>query len=227
MSVKLDKNEDEPELISLPKKPGRASSVLAFFLGLSVLILVCFFCFYQFVAKPMHHTAVAPAQRLADAMSDIFGAKVKVNGATVVLEQSEIEELSLVQRKTQAITKYETIWMGSKKILIVRCDFVVKAGFDLSEGGEWGLLEGRIDGELPRGAILSVEPLGDFEIYHSENGTFNKLSSEDHAEAFNLLKNQARKDAENSDIIEEAEKTLIRRINDKLGYERVPQERLL
>ena len=203
--------------------------VFAFFLGLALLVAVGFVCFYYFVVKPMSETAQAPVDKLADAMSSVFGVKLKVSGVSVILEEAEIGELALVQRKTQAITKYETTWLGSKKTLIVRCDFLVKAGFDLSAGGSWGLLAAEIEGALPRGKILSVEPLGDFEIYFAESGTFNKLSSEDHAQAFNFLKEQAKKDAEASDIVEEAEEVLIRRLNDRLGImddEMILKERL-
>ena len=62
-----------------------------------------------------------------------------------------------------------------------------------------------------------MEPIGDFEIYYAESGTLNRLSAEDHASAFNYLKNQARRDAELSDVGEEAERVLLRRINDRLN----------
>jgi hypothetical protein len=140
-----------------------------------------------------------------------------VSGSTAVLEKAEIGELALVQRKTSAITKFQTTWLGSEKTLIVRADFIVKAGFDLSEGGQWGILDGEINGAMPRGKVLSVEPQGDFEVYYAENGAINRLSPDDHARAFNYLKNQARKDAERSDISIEAERVLRRRIVDRMG----------
>lgn len=181
--------------------------------GLTLLMVAGFACFYFF----FHKVTTAPVDKLAEALSSVLGAEVTVSGSTAVLEKSEIGELALVQRKTQAITKYETSWMGSNKVLIVRCDFLVKAGFDLSEGGQWGIMEGRINGPLPKGKVLSVEPMGDFEIYYSESGTLNRLNPQDHASAFNYLKNQARRDAENSDVGQEAERVLLRRLNDRMG----------
>ena len=210
--------------------------VLAFFLGLSLLLITGFSCFYYFIAKPMQQTATAPIDRLASAMSQIFATTVSVAGESAVLEQSEIGELALIQREISSITRYQTRWMGSKKTLIVRANFTVKAGFDLSEGGQWGIITSsgaassvantatnsvntgyHIDGALPKGEILSVEPSGDFEIYHADNGTLNKLSSQDHAEAFNLLKAQARRDAEASDAPAAAEALLRQRLADLLG----------
>ena len=129
-------------------KKSRLPGVLwALFGGLTLLLVTGFACFYFFV----HKVATAPVDKLAEALSSVLGTEVTVTGSTAVLEKSEIGELALVQRKTQAITKYETSWMGSQKILIVRGDFLVKAGFDLSEGGQWGIMEGRINGPLPRG----------------------------------------------------------------------------
>ncbi len=65
--------------------------------------------------------------------------------------------------------------------------------------------------------MLSVEPIGDFEIYYSESGALNRLNPQDHASAFNYLKKQARRDAERSDIGEEAKGVLLRRLSDRMG----------
>ncbi len=195
-------------------KKSRVPGILwALFGGFTLLLVAGFACFYFFFNK----VTTAPIDQLAEALSTVLGTEVKVSGSTAVLEKSEIGELALVQRKTQAITKYQTSWMGSDKILIVRCDFLVKAGFDLSEGGQWGIMEGRINGPLPKGKVLSVEPIGDFEIYYSESGTLNRLNPQDHASAFNYLKKQARRDAERSDIGEEAKGVLLRRLSDRMG----------
>jgi len=211
-----DASAEIPRPITAEKtvvRKSRSSWLWALFGGLSLLTVAGFASFYYFVSKP----TAAPVHRLAEALSGVFGTEVKVSGSTAVLEKSEIGELALVQRKTQAITKFETTWMGSNKLLIVRGDFLVKAGFDLSEGGQWGILEGKVNGPLPRGKVLSCEQIGELEIYYAESGSLNRLSPQDHATAFNYLKNQARHDAERSDIGKEAEKALLRRINDRLS----------
>ena len=205
--------ESTPVAQAAVKKSRLPGTIWAVCGGLTMLMLVGFGCVYFFFNK----VTADPLGRLADALSDVLGTEVVVTGSTAVLEKSEIGELALVQRKIQAITKYQKSWMGSDKILIVRADFVVKAGFDLSEGGHWGILDGQISGPLPEGKVLSVEPLGDFEVYYAESGAINWLNAEDHASAFNALKNQARRDAEISDIGNEAERVLLRRISDRMG----------
>ncbi len=207
--------------MSEPVKPAKSRSaagcLLALCVGLSVLVLAMGASFYFFVSKPMADQGGRAVDRLADALSGVFGKTVEVKGSTAVLEKSEIEELAVVQRKIQVITKYETTWMGSKNTMIFRGDFLVKAGFDLSDGGQWTLVDGKISGEFPRAKVLSVEQMGDVELYYSENGLINRLSPADHASAVNRLVWQAKKDARRSDITAEAEKILRQRINDRLG----------
>ncbi len=195
------------------QKKSCASSIMAVSVGIILLMVAGTACFYFMVSR----ATVAPVDKLAEALSTIMGTEVTVRGSTAVLEKSEIDELAVVQRKTQAIVKYETSWLGSKKILIVRGDFLLKAGFDFAEGGSWEILNGKINGKLPQGKVLSVEPIGDFEIYHSGNGAINRLNPQDHANAYNHLKKQARRDAERSDIGREAERVLMRRINDRMN----------
>ena len=196
-------------------KSSRAPKVIwAVFGGVSVLAATMILGVSLFFKM----TFDKPVQTFANALGNALGTHVEVSGSTAVLEKSEIGELAVVQRKTQVITKFETTWLGSKKMLIVRGDFLVKAGFDLSEGGEWIIMDGMIDGPIPEGKVLSVEPMGDFEIYHAENGTINRLEPQDHARAFNHLKDQARRDGQRSDIAREAERVLLRRLGDHMRF---------
>ncbi len=197
-----------------PKRSRAAGVIWAIFGGVSLLAATIILAVSMFFKM----TFDKPVETFANALGNVLGTQVEVTGSTAVLEKSEIGELAVVQRKTQAITKFETTWLGSKKMLIVRGDFLVKAGFDLSEGGEWIIMNGMIDGPIPEGKVLSVEPMGDFEIYHAENGTINRLEPQDHARAFNHLKDQARRDAQRGDIAREAERVLIRRLADQMRF---------
>ena len=92
----------------VPQKKSRAASIWAFFGGFTLLVAVGMIvgvaCFYFMVSR----AASAPVDKLAQALSTVLGTEVTVSGSTAVLEKSEIGELALVQRKTQAIVKYET-----------------------------------------------------------------------------------------------------------------------
>ncbi|MBK1792317.1 DUF4230 domain-containing protein [Persicirhabdus sediminis] len=197
--------------------------------GVALLMVVGFSCFHFFVAKPVHDSAsrgISLIEKAASAMGIVFNEKVEIKGNTAVLAKAKIEELAVCQRKTQVIVKYKTQWWGSEKMLIVRGDFLVKAGFDLSAGGQWSIIDGRMSGDFPEAKVLSVEPVGDFEIYYSQGGIINQLSSEDHLRAFNALKNQARRDAENSDIMDEASGILRQRFRDLMDGQLLWEEQL-
>lgn len=191
------------------QRKSAAGTVLAFFVGLALLVLVGAGCFYFFVGKP----AAVPLDRFARALEQVTQRKVEVKGSTVMLEQSAVSELAVVERQTQSMIKYETRWLASDNVLIVRGDFVVKAGFDLDKVANLALIDGRIGGSWPRAEVLSVE-LVDYEVFFSQNGTINKLQQKDQEGALLLLLAEARKNAQESDIREEAERRLQERLED-------------
>jgi hypothetical protein len=185
------------------------ATVWAFFGGLALLVVVGMASFYFFVGKP----ATAPLDRFAKVLEQVTQRKVVVSGSTVTLEESGVSELAVVQRKTQSLIKYETSWLTSENILIVRGEFVVKAGFDLSKVTKIEMVDGEVSGTWPEAEILSVE-LKDYEVFFSQDGTINKLQPKDQEEAIVLLLEQAREDAQESDLREEAERRLRERLED-------------
>lgn len=185
------------------------ATVWAFFGGLALLVVVGMASFYFFVGKP----ATAPLDRFAKVLEQVTQRKVVVSGSTVTLEESGVSELAVVQRKTQSLIKYETSWLTSENILIVRGEFVVKAGFDLSKVTKIEMVDGEVSGTWPEAEILSVE-LKDYEVFFSQDGTINKLQAKDQEEAIVLLLEQAREDAQESDLREEAERRLRERLED-------------
>ena len=185
------------------------ATVWAFFGGLALLMVVGMASFYFFVGKP----ATAPLDRFAKVLEQVTQRKVVVSGSTVTLEESGVSELAVVQRKTQSLIKYETSWLTSENILIVRGEFVVKVGFDLSKVTKIEMVDGEVSGTWPEAEILSVE-LKDYEVFFSQDGTINKLQPKDQEEAIVLLLEQAREDAQESDLREEAERRLRERLED-------------
>ncbi|NNC88081.1 MAG: DUF4230 domain-containing protein [Akkermansiaceae bacterium] len=194
------------------RRPSVVPAILAVFAGAAVLVLTGFFGFYQFVAKP----AASPLHSFAAVLERITERKTRVTGSTMTIEKSEVMELAVVQRRTHAIIKYETRWLGSDNLLIVRGEFLVKAGFDLDEAGPFTLADGMVTGDWPPAKVLTVELL-DYDVYFSKNGTLNKLKPEDQAEAIRRLLAQARSDAAESDILEDAERRLRQRMEDLGG----------
>ncbi|MFW2386617.1 MAG: DUF4230 domain-containing protein, partial [Akkermansiaceae bacterium] len=181
----------------LQKKPSR---VLSFFIGLSLLLAVGAGALYFLVARPAMQ-AMSPVARLVEALENITDHEVSVNGSSITLARAEMRELAVVERRVQSLVKYETKWLGSDKMIIVKGDFLVKAGFDLTEFEGFELEGERVVGQWPDAKVLSVEQL-DYDIFFSKNGVVNKLSENDYEAVSNLLQKQAREDAElRSDIL--------------------------
>lgn len=205
----------------LQKKPSR---VLSFFIGLSLLLAVGAGALYFLVARPAMQ-AMSPVARLVEALENVTDHKVSVNGSSITLARVEMRELAVVERRVQSMVKYETKWLGSDKMIIVKGDFLVKAGFDLTEFEGFELEGERVVGQWPDAKVLSVEQL-DYDIFFSKNGVVNKLSENDYEAVSNLLQKQAREDAElRSDILESAERVIRTRLDDLSGglYEWEPK----
>jgi len=200
---------------SYPDPPARRGGgrVLAFFIGLSILVVSSVIAFYHFIGKP----ALSPMDRLAEALHQVTDNEVTVSGNSVTLARAEMRELAVVERKVQSMVKYETKWMGSDKTIIVKGDFLVKAGFDLTEFEGFELEGEQVIGAWPPAKVLSVEQL-DYEIFFSRNGVVNKLNQSDFENVSNLLQKQARQDAvEHSDILQDAERVIRTRLEDLGG----------
>ncbi|MDB4354002.1 DUF4230 domain-containing protein [Akkermansiaceae bacterium] len=207
----------DPDLpASLPPaepRGRRGGRILAFFIGVTILLVGGMAAFYYFIGKP----AMSPVDRLAEALRNVTDNEVTVSGSSVTLARAEMRELAVVERKVQSMVKYETKWLGSDKMLIVKGDFLIKAGFDLTEFDGFELDGSKVVGDWPAAKVLSVEQL-DYEIFFSKSGVVNKLSKEDFQQVTNLLQKQARVDAEeNSDILESAERVIQRRLEDLSG----------
>ena len=196
-----------------PTPPKRGSRILAFFMGLTILTVCGIAAFYYFIGKP----AMSPMERLAEALSNVTENEVTVSGNSVTLARAEMRELAVVERKVQSMVKYETKWLGSDKMIIVKGDFLVKAGFDLTEFNGFELEGEKVVGAWPEAKVLSVEQL-DYEVFFSKSGMVNKLSDADFEIVSNLLQKQAREDAEeHSDILQDAERVIRTRLEDLSG----------
>jgi len=188
----------------------RGSRTFSFFIGLTILLVGVIAALYFFIGKP----ALSPVEQLAKALQQVTNQQVTIEGHTVTLARNSIRELAVVERHVQSMVKYETQWMGSDKLIIVQGDFLVKAGFDLSEFEGFELRGEQVIGTWPKAKILSLEQL-DYRIFYSQNGVVNKLQDQDYETVTNLLQKQARQDAEDrSDILEDAEGLIKRRLHD-------------
>lgn len=191
---------------------------LWFGVAMSLTIATAGFVWWFFFVKPVESNVGALRLAVAHALERITGQQVTVSSNTVTLKKSNIAELNVVQRKTQTILRHESSRLGSKSTLILRGDFVIKAGFDLTKPFSVNFNEetGEVRAEFPPAKVTSVEMIN-YEVYFAESGVINKIKPEDQEMATQQMLAQARMEAERSDIKEEAEAQLARRLKDILG----------
>jgi hypothetical protein len=191
---------------------------LWFFLGLTALVLACGVVGWLLFLRPAEKAASSVRDAVANALTAITGQRVVIQSNTVTLEKSNISELNVVQRRTQTITKVETSLLGSTATLIMRGEFIVKAGFDLTKPFSVTVNEqtGEVMADFPPAKITSVEMVKD-EIYYSDNGLITRNTPEITKMAYGQMLTQARLEAERSDIKEEAEAQLAQRLKDLLN----------
>lgn len=187
-------------------------------LGLALVVLAGGFVGWLLLVRPAEKAAGSLRDTVVSALEKITGEQFTVTSNTVILQKSTIAELNVVQRKSQTMTKIETTLFGSKATLILRGDFVVKAGFDLTQPLSVTVNDttGEVRADFPPAKITSVE-LKNYDVFFSDNGLINKITPEHTGLATQQMLAQARLDAEKSDIKEEAEAQLQTRLKDLLG----------
>ncbi len=192
------------------KKSGkRFLGIALLFFAISLLLVGVVAWYFLTYAQPL----ADPVNRLKSALETITKNEIKQEGLTLEIQTNSIQELATVEREMQSIIKYQGSFLGQKKLLILKGNFRAKAGFDLTEATEFSIENGKVSGTPPQAKILSVELL-DFEIYHSQDSTFNKLKPADQEAATQQLLEQARKDAVQSDLRMQAELRFRERLDD-------------
>lgn len=199
-------------------RSGGGPNWLALGAACTLVILAGGFVAWLLLIRPVEKAAGGLREAVASALQRITGQQVAIHSNTVTLQKANISELNLVQRRTQTITKLETTAFGSKATLILRGDFIVKAGFDLEKPFSIQVDEatGEVKADFPPAKITSVE-LKNYEVFFSDSGLLNKITPELHGLATQQMLAQARLDAEKSDIKADAEAQLHTRLRDLLG----------
>ncbi len=204
-----------------PARSGRRGGGFGwvwFGVGLSLAIATAGIVWWMFFVRPVESNVGALRLAVAHALERITGQQVTVSANTVTLRKTNIAELNVAQRKTQTILRHDSTRLGSKATLILRGDFVVKAGFDLTQpfSVQFDEQTGEVKADFPPAKITSVE-LVNYEVFFSDSGVINKIRPEDQEMAIQQMLTQARLEAERSDMKEDAEAQLARRLRDLLG----------
>jgi hypothetical protein len=168
------------------------------------------------------------AKNLAKSASDAFKQRmglspsVSINGLTVIEQTQPTLELATVEQTIFREYQWSHTFLGSTKTLVLRGEFVVKAGFDLRQEFNLNIDEEkssthdpelRITATLPKAKILSVE-MKTYKVERDENGFWNTITPEDRTNAVTALQADARSAAEQAGITQKAVELLRKRVSE-------------
>lgn len=173
-------------------------------------------------AGGLGNAAADTSRAIIRVVKDALTIEPKVVVSSTVIHEGATGafEVSFAEQEMTHDLRYETTWLGSRKVLHARGRFTVKAGYKLADG-QW-FVEQKPDGRwlvnLPDPSVLSCE-LKEINTVADDDGMWNKLSPEDRTRAHQQLLTEARDKAANKELFERVEKELGRRLREAAARE--------
>jgi hypothetical protein len=211
------------------------NKILSFFAGLSLLALAIGLVLYLNVTRPVQQGMTGAGalarqganraaalgkyglDKAADAFTAIFQSHVSIVSSTTVCDATPIAELAVLQRNLREIVDYSRTDLGSTKHIVAEQTFVAKIGFDLAArfSATCDASNQVVTISLPEPRILSLETANPAPRYYLEEpGLINGITTEDHRQILQQLKEQARHSAESTLAIGDARQMMETRFND-------------
>ena len=206
-------------------KDSKARNILAFAIGLAIIILALGLTIYLNFTKPAtdvtKKVVEAPGKwikYIGDAVSGAFKARVTINGNTHFHGKEGIRELALSSENVQHRYEYESTWLGSKKKIEILYTFEIKAGFDLEDGIKMDINDRKktVTVVLPEAEILSCE-LKKREIKKEDQGYWNKIKAEERNRADAFVLSRVRRMAQKREHKEDAKAVVEREMKKLIG----------
>ncbi len=201
---------------------------LVFLIGTAVLT----FIFLRLETWPMRtgQQSAAELERIAGKVRDAFvhiaqlQPQIRINDRVYLEQTTQVAELAVISRQLEVEHEFSHKWAGSTKRVKLHGTFAVKAGFDLRENVAADVRDDGIKVNLPHAQILGVEQQ-QVDVRELENGYWNRISATDLETELAALPKLAREKAEKSGLPAEAEQTLQKQLEQRLGTSRPIQLR--
>ena len=155
--------------------------------------------------------------RIAEKLGKLFQSKVSITNTSFTLDQKDIAELAVVQRRIVCTTKYDGTWLGSEATVIIQGAYTVKAGYDLNgchlsfdEHGK------SVSVQLPEPQILSITTDSQ-KVFFASQGIIKKIPPKEMETVFAQNLEQARREANDLGVLADAKAHISDRLNDLLG----------
>lgn len=208
-------------------KQGTGSGVLAFFVGLSLLVAVIGGVWYLVFVKPIEQATEGTFDRVERFLGGLLGGKgtVTVDKDSSVLKVSDVAEVALMEYEMQVVMEVESedvalSILTSKKSLRMSGRFRVKVGYDISGGLELvydeenqAVLQGLGEPRVLSAEMISVETL------EESSGFWNKVTASDRDQLTNQLRLQAIRDVKSSGLLEQLDSLMKQQLKILLGVE--------
>ncbi len=171
------------------------------------------------------HQTSAELERLGREARDAFVDLVQVqprltiNNRVYFEKSTALAELAVLSRTIEVEHEFEHTWVGSTKRVKLHGAYNVKAGFDLRENVTVDVSDDAITVQLPRAKILGIEE-ENVDVQEYENGLWNRISAEDLQTELAALPKLAREKAEQANITGEAEASLQKQLQERIGVEK-------
>jgi Protein of unknown function (DUF4230) len=202
---------------------GRISWPVAFTLTGLLLAAVLVIIFWRIETWPTRTAQQGTAQLeklgndLRSAFIDIahLQPRITINNRVYMEESTPVSELVVLSRRTEVEHELLHTWVGSSKRVKLHGTFIVKAGFDLQQNLSINIRPNEIIVQLPHARILGVEQ-EQVDVLAFENGFWNRISGEDMQSELSILPQLAREKAAESNLPAEAERALLRQIEERV-----------
>ncbi len=190
---------------------------------------------YVGVQRATDNAAETAQQLASNAAEQVRSAlnitpRVSISGLTVIEQRSPIMELALVQQTIFKEYTWQHTFLGSTKRLVLRGEFVAKAGYNLQDSFALAITPATdssalaVRVHLPAPRLLSLE-MKQYNVARDESGFWNYVTAQDREDAVNALQREARLSVEQSDILQSVHTEAQRRFQDALSKatRRTPQ----
>lgn len=215
---------NEPENENLGPQPSRFRDNGSPVNWTVVIVTLIVYVTILLVLKECMEVPTKTVQGVGDAVSkatktlaDIFNLIPKEEQTITVVhfENTPIAEFAVIEKEILQTITIEITWMFSKKIVLARGKFSVKAGFDLKKPFfiRQNSRTGDITAQLPDPEILSITLVDGVTLW-SEDGIINRVNDKDRQRAINLLIQEVRRKAEQSGILEAAKRQSVERFKE-------------
>jgi hypothetical protein len=161
------------------------------------------------------------AQRAAEVLKSTFKLTPRVvSEKTVLLGASkDILELAVIQKHLRVRHEFTHSWYGSSKRISVSADYIVKIGYDLRKDFKVGIepheRTTRVQVELPRPEILSIQQQDESLTLAEDTGFWNRIKDSDRAQVLQELNRVAASEALRMELLAQAElQTRVRLIDE-------------